>query len=252
MSERFEPMNIDFQKMYLEIEENRWWFRARREVIRELIGKEGDRDIKILDVGCSGGALLAALASWGYNKYNLFGIDNCTIAIKRGVSRGLRNVTTMDAMECNFAAEMFDVVVASDVLEHIEDDSGAIGAWRRVLKPDGRLICFVPAYKFLFGPHDIVNGHYRRYRRSALCKKVEECGMKVKESGYWNSLLFPCMAGYRLLSKHNRPNVGGDGDWGGYVVKMDKLLYRVLSAERQLSRYLKMPFGLSAYCVAVR
>jgi 2-polyprenyl-3-methyl-5-hydroxy-6-metoxy-1,4-benzoquinol methylase len=61
-----------------------------------------------------------------------------------------------------------DVVVMHDVLEHIEDEAGAVGHLRRLVKDDGRVILSVPAMPSLFGYHDRQLGHWRRYTRRSL------------------------------------------------------------------------------------
>jgi SAM-dependent methyltransferase len=64
--------------------------------------------------------------------------------------------------------DMFDVVGAFEVLEHIADDRTALEAWRRWLGPDGLLLLSVPSHESRFGPSDVAVGHHRRYERDAL------------------------------------------------------------------------------------
>jgi SAM-dependent methyltransferase len=64
--------------------------------------------------------------------------------------------------------ERADIVVMHDVLEHIEDDAGAVRHVYALLKPTGRLVISVPALQSLFGHHDVLLGHYRRYTKRSL------------------------------------------------------------------------------------
>src|SRR3989344_443593 len=70
--------------------------------------------------------------------------------------------------------ETYDVVIASDVIEHIEDDNKAIANLWSFVKPGGRLFITVPAHLHLYGKRDKAWGHYRRYDKSVLKKRIIE------------------------------------------------------------------------------
>ena len=72
--------------------------------------------------------------------------------------------------------EVFDVVGAFEVLEHIEGDGAALEAWRRWLAPGGRLMLSVPSHQDRFGPADVAVGHYRRYERDDLQRMLRSLG----------------------------------------------------------------------------
>ena len=71
--------------------------------------------------------------------------------------------------------EAADVVVMHDVLEHIEDERSAVESLRSIVKDDGRVIVSVPAMPSLFGLHDEMLGHFRRYTRATLRRALEPC-----------------------------------------------------------------------------
>jgi SAM-dependent methyltransferase len=88
--------------------------------------------------------------------------------------------------------ETYDTVILVNVLEHIEDDTQALENLRRVLKPGGHLLLFVPALKFLYSDLDALVGHYRRYQRPSLNEKVTDAGLQVVRSQYFDTLgVFP-------------------------------------------------------------
>jgi SAM-dependent methyltransferase len=84
--------------------------------------------------------------------------------------------------------ERLDTVFLSNVLEHIEDDSGAVRHFRSVLPPGGRLVVLVPGLPRLFGTLDEAVGHHRRYTPETLRTVIESNGFEI-ESMEWLNLL---------------------------------------------------------------
>jgi SAM-dependent methyltransferase len=74
----------------------------------------------------------------------------------------------------------FDTVVCLNVVEHVEDDLGALGNLRRVLAPGGRAIVLVPRGPGLFGTLDEILGHRRRYTEASLRRVALDAGFEVK------------------------------------------------------------------------
>ena len=63
------------------------------------------------------------------------------------------------------AGRTFDTILCLNVLEHVEDDRGALGRLHDLLRPGGNLILLVPAHGALYGEIDQAIGHYRRYEK---------------------------------------------------------------------------------------
>ena len=184
-------MEENYERAYHSLEGIHWWFVARRDIIIKIIEsliKSHDKNIKILDIGCSGGQLLSSLYKKGFT--NLWGIDISKNAIQHCIRKNLNNVYLMDCSELSFKNSEFDIIIASDVLEHVRDDEKAICEWQRVLKKDGFIICFVPAFPFLWSYHDIVNKHFRRYTSKNLSSLFNKNEFKIIRLSYWNILLF--------------------------------------------------------------
>jgi len=177
-----------FEERYFELEEYSWWCRARRDAIIRLVKTlKISNNSKILEIGCSSGTLTKVLGSIGFNVY---GIDRSKIAINLCKKRGLKNVFAMDGTKTRFGDAEFDAVIASDVLEHIKDERAAMNDWRRILKPRGILIIFVPAFKLLWSEHDENNRHYRRYSKDYLIGILKKSNFNVERASYWNFTLF--------------------------------------------------------------
>ncbi len=78
----------------------------------------------------------------------------------------------------------WDAVVMVNVLEHVEDDAGALRGLFRALRPGGSLCLFVPALPFLFSRFDREVGHFRRYTRAALGRRIEAAGFRPLKLAY--------------------------------------------------------------------
>jgi 2-polyprenyl-3-methyl-5-hydroxy-6-metoxy-1,4-benzoquinol methylase len=242
-----------YEKQYHELEETHWWFQGRRHILRRLVlSAMPNRDGRVLEIGCSGGMLIRQLESDGYR--HVVGIDISPEAIEKCRRTGVENAMVMDGQRPGFSAESFNLITASDVLEHLRDPTGALKAWHTLLRPQGMLIVFVPAFMFLWSEHDVVNQHQKRYRLAELAQTLRAAGFQVVRSSYWNFLLFPATAVVRL-AKRLFANGKGDahphGDLAPLPLIANWLLVRILRMENSiLCGGFNWPWGLSAMVVA--
>lgn len=241
-------MEESYALKYRILEKYHWWFLGRRNIIYKLI-KHFCRDIDILEVGCSGGALMGLLQMRGFK--NLTGIDIDQKAIDLCRQKGITNVYVGDAEKTGFEEQKFDIIIASDILEHMKDENKTLVEWHRILKTKGELLIFVPAFKFLWSKHDEVNCHYRRYTKTGLIEIIEKNGFKVKRISYWNFSLFlpiTIVRFYqRLLSKNKNS--------GDQLYKMNKFTNKILEyllriENSFLSVGINLPLGVSIFAIA--
>ncbi|UOQ71993.1 class I SAM-dependent methyltransferase [Hymenobacter cellulosilyticus] len=246
-------MNIEYELKYHQIEENYWWFQARRDMVFRLV-----QDLKlpksaaILEIGCSGGPLMQRLAATGYT--DLTGIDVSAAGIAVAQQRGIPNVSCMDGAHLDFPDNAFDLVIASDVLEHIQDEAQALREWMRVLRPGGQILIFVPAFSFLWGKHDVVNQHFRRYSAAQLTASIRGAGLLVKRSSYWNVGLFFPTAAVRLLNRWQpKPEASTEplkDDFFATPPLLNTLLRGFITAENRLLQLVNAPVGVSVFALA--
>lgn len=85
-----------------------------------------------------------------------------------------------------FAADRLDTIVALNVVEHIPDDTGALGTMRDILTPQGRIVILVPALESLYGEMDRELGHCRRYTRRSLSALFARAGFRVDRLFWFN------------------------------------------------------------------
>jgi len=137
-------------------------------------------------------------------------------------------------------AQQADTAVAFNVVEHIEDDLGALRTIRSTLMPGGRLLLLVPAHPFAYGALDEELEHYRRYTRAGLEAVVREAGFEIESVSRLNALgLLGWWFNGRILRRRHVP---------GFQAKINNLLVPVLRLERAL----RLPFGLSLVVIARR
>jgi ubiquinone/menaquinone biosynthesis C-methylase UbiE len=245
-------VHLDYEAKYHQLEEGHWWFRARRDAVFALLLKiRPHRSSRILEIGCSSGVLLRRLAREGYE--SVVGIDISEEAIAVCHVRGTTNARTMDAQALDFAENSFDVITASDVLEHLRDDEKALHEWARVLSPGGHALIFVPAFRGLWSEHDVANQHFRRYRVAELAAKAEAAGFVIERRSYWNTMLLPPIALIRAMKRMARNKSEGvvDSDLFPPPAPMNQLLYLMLTCENKLLlRGVNLPFGVSAMIIA--
>ena len=149
-----------------------------------------------------------------------------------------------------FAEGSFDLVTALDLLEHLEREPVGLGEMWRVLKNEGRLLAVVPAFAFLWSDFDRFSGHYRRYSKEELRRKIERSGFEVSRLSYFNTLLFPLVWGVRTFKNWA-------GRWHTFrsdlrmpVFGLNGILARMFSLESILIAERDLPFGVSLVCLA--
>ncbi len=243
-----------FESTYHNEEERHWWLRARRNAILSHVVRV-PHNVSIVDVGCAGGSLIKDLRKKGYT--DVRGIDTSKDAVMYCASHGITEVELGDARALPFPDQSMDVVIASDTLEHIEDDGKALREWQRVLKPHGLAIVYVPAFSFLWSTHDQTNLHYRRYTKYILTERLRTAGFTIQDASYWNMTLFIPLYCLRIiqnivqkLKKNN--SVSHTESVRSYPL-LNTLLYILLRSENFLLAHgIHFPFGISVYALATK
>ena len=238
------------------VEENHWWFVGRRQIIRSFLvrifrdlkasSKEEGSGFKILDVGCGTGANLEMLSEFGAAE----GVDVSPEALLFCQARGLEKVKLGAAEALPYDDSSFDLATGLDVVEHLDDDLAGLKEMRRVLRPDGRALLFVPAFMFLWGVQDDISNHRRRYTLKQLKDAVKKAGFEVERATYVNISFFAPIFLGRLLMRATglRPESENNITIGF----LNGVLGKLLAAERGPLRYMNFPFGVSIICVARR
>lgn len=236
-------MDRDYELQTHRAEDRHWWYRGRRTVLEGVIEQlRLPARARILDAGCGSGRNMLELARHG----TVTGIElsPASVALARG--RACGEVVEGSVLQMPFEAGSFDLAVSLDVIEHLEDDLGALRELRRVVAPGGALLVTVPAYQWLWSGHDVINHHHRRYTRRTLRSAAERAGWETVRTTYFNSLLLPVAIVLRVLDRFSRATTESSLDLWVPPAPLNWLLERPLALEAAIvARGGRIPAGLS-------
>ncbi len=229
-----------------ELEEDYWWYRARRGIVADWVSREVSAETTVVDYGCGTGGISRELRQRGFR---LIAADVSERALKVCRRHGLE---TLDLRKQALWPGMAGAFVLGDVLEHVQDDVALLHEVRTALHEDGRVIATVPAYQFLWSGEDFVSDHVRRYGRRQLIQVFQRAGFVVDRATFFNALLFPAIALDTLHKRMFRPEALFRSDIKPLPGWLNQSLYRVFSSERWWLRHLGFPFGASLLLTATK
>lgn len=234
----------EFDKMRA-LEGSHWWFRGRRYLLQRLVRKLGLQNALILDAGCGTGFASRELAAAG----KVTSLDATEAALGPDFKG---DACIADIRETPFPDGTFDLIVAMDLLEHLEDDRPALEEMYRICKPRGTLFVTVPAFQRLFSSHDKALGHYRRYSAADLRKSVRACGFEILKLSYIVTAVFPIAAVYRAVRWKRASEDCGTTDLFPVPEPFNAFLSFLMLLESWLVWHIRLPFGLTAFVLAVK
>ncbi len=231
-----------------EIEDRHWWFAGRRRLLdRELDAAAADPRWRALDMGSGTGGNLRLLRGKSFSV--LFGIDASFTAAKLCTGKGFAPVALGDAAKLPFVDGSFDLVLAMDVLEHVEDDRMAAKEISRILRPGGLAIVTVPAFASLWGPQDDLSHHLRRYRMKPLLAILSAAGLQPKKYYHFNYILFLPIFFARRILRLLKVKLRSENEVNSPAINV--LLRRLFNFDVDWAPKLRLPFGVSI-CVVLR
>jgi SAM-dependent methyltransferase len=228
--------------------------RARAALRRHL--RDDDGSLVLLEAGCSSGFLLQELVR-DWPRSLIIGSDYIPDPLYRLASRmpGLP-LLRFDLVKCPLPSASVDAAVLLNVLEHIEDDAGAVEQVARVLKPGGVAVIEVPAGPGLYDAYDKYLHHYRRYRLRDVARLLERVGLRVEERSHLGFLVYPAFA---LVKRRNRRWLDAPEDVQRSVVERSitgsghgPLLHWATAIEERFARWMSYPVGIRCVAVALK
>jgi SAM-dependent methyltransferase len=240
-------MDIATYAIEAEIGTTHWWFLGRRTLFaREIGALRLPKVAHILDVGTSTGTNLRMLAALGYRQ--VLGLDVSDEAIRFCAEQGFANVRRGDICALPFADGSIDLVLATDIIEHVENDGRGLAEIARVLAPGGHALITVPAFQSLWGPQDEVAHHRRRYRRLALRTAIEAAGLHSLHDFYFNYLLFAPIWLARQILRLCDVKLSSEGQIN--TALLNQLFSAIFYLDVRTAPWLKPPFGVSILLLA--
>jgi len=237
-----------------ELEDRSWWFRSRNRLIEQTVGRFFPHAASALEIGCGTGYSLGALhAALPHAQLTGTELYEEGLAVARQRWPGIR-LMQADARALPFASE-FDLVGAFDVLEHIDDDAGALLELHRVLKPGGGIILTVPQHRWLWSAADDYGHHQRRYTRTELLTRVKAAGFAVTLVTSFVTLALPAMMLSRIGSRIKHQSVEDFDPRAEFEIPsfIDRTFEILADAERYaIARGASLPFGGSLLLVGRR
>jgi SAM-dependent methyltransferase len=233
-----------------EAEDGMWWYRALHARVLDALDPDRAGMEPVLDAGCGTGGFLARLRrAWPGGR--AAGLEFKPEAAARARNKAGVPVAVGSVNAIPFADASFGGLVSLDVLCHAAaEPERALAEFRRVLRPGGRLVLNLPAFRWLSSAHDARVHNARRFTAGEARALLAGAGFSGVRARYWNSLLFPLMVAQRKVLARgpgHRSDVAPPPPWlnGG--------LHAVTALERGLAAAgLPFPAGGSVLATATR
>ncbi|MEO0814777.1 MAG: class I SAM-dependent methyltransferase, partial [Myxococcota bacterium] len=238
-------------------EAKHWWFSARRSIFRHLVHSLVSDHASILDIGCGTGGNLAAVVRAG----NATGVDASADAVEFAQTRYPHLRFEQRVVPDGIVDELAraDLVMLTDVLEHVKDDFRYLSDLLAPMRPGTLLLLTVPAEEALWSPHDEAVLHYRRYDPPRL--RTVWTGLPVHERLFspFNSVIYPAIKLVRWATAKTGVAVGErETDFSIPPMPVNVALAQAFAAERfRLAAHVDQrarafPFGVSLVAVLER
>lgn len=231
-------MHPDILKLHADIEQDHWWFVARRRIVGDLLRVvHPAKGARLLDLGCGTGGNLHNLA----DQYTCIGVELDQEAVEFATSNHPRCRFTQGSIyapETWGLREPVDVCLLMDVLEHLADDRTAMRNAAEVLRPGGHLLITVPSDPNLWSRHDVHHEHRRRYTMDSLAALLEDLPLERRLLSPFNAHLYPIVAASRWLQNRiaQLGRRGTTGDLSMPFVGLNWILERIFASERSRLR----------------
>lgn len=192
------------------IERHPWW-QARGELLVALLKQfDIDSSAEMLEAGCGWGTNLTQLEKSGFA---VTGLDISRQALER-LDRHNRTLIEADLSKpLPEDVRQYDVVLALDVIEHIDDDRGVVQRLAQLVRPGGIVVLSVPALPELYSEFDRIQGHRRRYTPATLQQAIDSSGLTVERILWWGQWMT------RILGHRKSATRGNPGDTNAEIYK---------------------------------
>ena len=237
-------MDPAYSKIYRDLHEQHWWWRAREEVVMEAVERLAPAGgwSAILDIGCGDGLFFERLSRFAPL---VEGVEtDAEIVSPEKRWRGRIHVRPFD--ETFDVGRRYGLVLMLDVLEHLQNPEAALRHALRLLEPAGRIVISVPAFNVLWTSHDEYNHHLTRYTRATFGRLAASAGLRIESSRYLFHWTWPAKLVQRLAERV-LPHASGPPQVPPAL--LNRGLLALCRTEYRLLGGLPMPFGTSLFVI---
>lgn len=234
------------------VEDDSFWFAHRNRCIAAMVENfPPPPGLAFADVGGGNGFVSQMLCKLGIRTIL---IEPGESGIRHARERGVRELVQASIVDLDVVPGAFGAIGLFDVIEHIEDDAGALRSLRPMLAAGGRIHATVPAHAWLWSSIDADAGHFRRYTATNFRRLFEDAGFDVAFCSYYFWPLPPAMWLSRTLPERlGRARPAREARVGSEHRRDSRLLQRALSWEESMLRgKRRMPMGASLILAATR
>jgi SAM-dependent methyltransferase len=226
---------------------------SRRYAIEQLRHVLPASNAVVMEIGCSSGFLIKDIVK-SFPDVSVVGADVVKAPLYK-LASDMPGVPLIrfDLLKCPLPDQSVDVLIMLNVLEHIEDDVGALrNAWK-LLKPGGALVIEVPAGPSLYDAYDAELQHFRRYSAKELNRKLSAAGFRVHRKSHLGFVLYPAFVVVKLINKwmsvKRKATVVRDQ---ATSTSSSTLVSLGMKIESNYLANFELPFGIRALAVARR
>lgn len=247
-------MNMSDKSALAEKAMHSWYLSSRHDFIANLAAKalagRVPAECRILDAGCGSGGVSGRLLGKGYN---VVACDMDEVSIQQGLAQGrLHNVHQADVASLPFEDNAFDLVICSEVLEHVPDDEQALRSLLRVARKD--VLLSVPAHLYLWTQSDTTLGHRRRYSRADVKESIRKSGAGLVTLNAYGVMPAAGTLAYKALSKlpHREAKDADVPNAMRFQLPrtIDRILCALSSMELRASEWGLVPWGFAWWAIA--
>ncbi len=236
-----------------QIDETHWFYRGKRDIVRYWI----DHYLRLTpeDLLIDGGAGTGTWAVEMAARCRVLAIDDhdesLALASARVAAAGGRMLKSgLNAVD--LPSGVATAVTLMDVLEHLDDDVGALQEMIRLTRPGGLIVITVPALQWLWSDWDVTLHHRRRYTRRSLRQLLEQPGARILRCSYFNSLMLPPIALVRWYRRMWPASDGGKRVEDAIPPQLLNRMLHTLMVRPACCGLLPAPLGVSLLAVLQR
>jgi 2-polyprenyl-3-methyl-5-hydroxy-6-metoxy-1,4-benzoquinol methylase len=238
-----EKIGMDLKEVAIlgDDQDRHWYYATKARALRHCL--DDRRPARILDVGAGSGF---------FSKMLLRETDaQSAVCVDPGYANEWSETTAGKPIAFRRSGLVgdADLVLLMDVIEHVDDDVELLRRYAGSAQPGTRFVVSVPAFSWLWGPHDDFLEHRRRYTLEGAVRTLTGAGLTPVRGFYFFAALFPVVAARRVWRRLSPRGGVAKSELQRHHPFMNTVLTGIFLAEAAVARY-NRAFGLTAFAIA--